>query len=234
MEMAPKRVLVVEDDASVRAAVAEFLEQHEFEVTTADDGQDASAQLARRTFDLAVVDIMLPGEDGLSLCRRFNESGLPVLIVSALSSTAARIAGLETGAADYLPKPFDPRELLARIRAILRRNAAHPAEKSELHHFAGLRFDARNVTLTRTAGTPVALTAHEFRLLAAFVDRPGRLLSRGILLDLTILREEEPYERAVDLAVSRLRRKLRASGAGEVIETVRGLGYRFTARIEPE
>ena len=227
------RVIVVEDDSSVRNAIAEFLLIHDYDVATAYDAQDASEQLQASKFDLAIVDVMLPGEDGLSLCRRLSKSGLPILIVSALSSTTARIIGLDTGAADYLPKPFDPRELLARVRAILRRNPPRPSDRPELLHFAGLVFDAANAALRRSDGTPVALTAHELRLLATFLERPDRLLSRGTLLDLSRHGGEEPFERAVDLAVSRLRRKLRVAGAGEVIETVRGLGYRLVAKVEP-
>lgn len=233
MTVTMNRLIVVEDDSSVRNAIAEFLSLHDYDVATADDAQDASEQLQASKFDLAIVDVMLPGEDGLSLCRRLSESGLPILIVSALSSTTARIIGLDTGAADYLPKPFDPRELLARVRAILRRNPARPSDRPELLHFAGLEFDAANAALRRADGTHVAVTAHELRLLATFLERPARLLSRGTLLDLTRHGDEEPFERAIDLAVSRLRRKLRLAGAGDVIETVRGLGYRLVAKVEP-
>lgn len=222
------RILVVEDDASVRDAITEFLREAGYCVDGAHDAAEARKAFSARSYQLVVLDIMMPGEDGLSLCEHLADEGAPVLIVSALSSTAARIMGLETGAADYLPKPFDPRELLARVRAMLRRRFLPIADRPVRSvRFADLIFDPEGSTLQTVNGDIVSLTLGDLRLLAAFVGRSGRLLSRDTLLELTRSRTDEPFERAIDLAVSRLRRKLADAGAPDVIETVRGLGYRF-------
>lgn len=226
------RLLVVEDDASVRDAVADYLGAADYAVDTAADAAAARACCAERRYDLVVLDIMMPGEDGLSLCRYLSDAGTAVLIISALSSTQARIIGLETGATDYITKPFDPRELLARVRAMLRRRVpASPDGGSGIVHFAGLSYDHGDSTLRTADGVLVSLTAGDLRLLAAFLQRPGRLLTRDTLLDLTRSGREEPFERAIDLGVSRLRRKLQAAGAENAIETVRGLGYRFKIAV---
>jgi len=173
-----------------------------------------------------VLDLMLPGEDGLSICRRLAAAGPPVLVVSALGAATDRIVGLELGAADYLGKPFEPRELLARIRAVLRRNRP-PGETVPAFEFADWRFDADARRLQRADGSEVALTPGEAALLQVFVERPARTLTRQMLLDLVHGDVEAPYDRAIDLAVSRLRRKLEGAGDGQAIETVRGAGYRF-------
>lgn len=224
-------ILVVEDDPSVRAAVGEFLTQHGFTVSVADAGPAADRLLAERRYDLVILDLMLPGEDGLSICRRLAASGVPVLMASALGTTDDRIAGLDEGASDYLPKPFEPRELLARVKAVLRRTdgAQGPPARSLL--FCNMRYDPADALLSDDNGNLIALTAGELRLLDAFLQRPGRLLSRDALLDWTHRDGEGPFDRAIDLAVSRLRRKLMQVGAPDPIETVRGLGYRFIAQV---
>lgn len=228
------RILIVEDDPSVREAVGGFLGNHGFLVTSAQDAKAADCLLADQRYDLILLDVMLPGEDGLSMCRRLAGTGCPILIVSAMGSTVDRIVGLELGAADYLPKPFEPRELLARIRAVLRSHERPRGEGSaERLTFAGLNYDPDAAMLTDPDGILVGLTAGEIRLLDAFLARSGRLLSRNMLMDLTHGDGGDgPYDRAVDLAVSRLRRKLVAAGAVDPIETVRGAGYRFVAKVE--
>ncbi len=224
-------ILVVEDDCSVRDAVAEFLSMQGYLVSVAEDGIAADRALASKVHDLVILDLMLPGETGLSICRRLTAAGLAVLVMSALGSTDDRVTGLNEGAADYLPKPFEPRELLARVKAVIRRNSGQRADKSSEYQFDGLRFVPSDGLLSDSEGNLIALTAGELRLLDAFLQRPGRLLSREMLLDLTHGDDAGPYDRAVDLAVSRLRRKLVDAGAPRPFQTVRGLGYRFIAAV---
>ena len=226
-------ILVVDDDDSVRGAIADYLSDHGYEVVSARTGTEVDRLLESREFDLVVLDIMLPGEDGLSICERIASDGPPVLLLSALGSTKARILGLESGGADYLPKPFEPRELLARVRAVLRRNRSTAIDvPDELVRFRNLTYHRSEALLLKPCGTVVQLTAGDLRLLEAFVSKPGRLLSRDSLITATHLSRAEPYERAIDLAVSRLRAKLTKAGADDVIETVRGIGYRFQAQLE--
>ncbi|ATY34401.1 DNA-binding response regulator [Sphingomonas psychrotolerans] len=224
-------VLVVEDDVSVRDAVNEFLSQHGFIVHVAGNGQVVDRHLSERTYNLVILDLMLPGEDGLSICRRLTARGIPVLMVSALGSTDDRITGLNKGASDYLAKPFEPRELLARVKAILRRRGPDAIDPVPCYIFRGFRYDPADALLSDANGNLVTLTAGEIRLLGAFLERPGRLLSRDMLLDLTHGDHAGPFDRAIDLAVSRLRRKLKRAEAAATIETVRGLGYRFVAPV---
>ncbi|WP_424682715.1 response regulator [Frateuria sp. YIM B11624] len=226
-----RRILVVEDDESVRDAIVGYLDRHGFSVRGADGGVAMDRLLAAQPADLVVLDLMMPGEDGLSICRRLHERSVPVLVLSALGETSDRIVGLELGASDYLAKPFDPRELVARIRAVLRRQQTADVATTTAYHFDGFRYDPSAAVLLDPRGQTVPLTAGELRLLAAFVKRPAQLLSRDQLLDLTQHDPAEHFDRAIDLSVSRLRRKLGAAGAGESIETVRGLGYRFRATV---
>ncbi|MCB1608110.1 MAG: response regulator transcription factor [Xanthomonadales bacterium] len=232
---APINILIVEDDASVRDALADYLGGHGYAVAVAADGRQMATQIARCRPDLVVLDVMLPGEDGLSICRRLAAEGPPVLMLSALGETTDRIVGLELGAADYLAKPFEPRELLARIRAVLRRQDAVSSEPAEQHQqlcFAGWRLDVGERLLRDADGELVSLTAGELDLLIAFAERPGRLLSRQQLMDITHGDSAENFDRAVDLAVSRLRRKLAQVCNDSPIETVRGGGYRFRLPVQ--
>lgn len=231
------RVLVVEDDDSLRAAVGDLLGRHGFDVALSGDAGEAELALAASPIDLIVLDVMLPGEDGLSLCRRLSAHGPPILMVSALGDAPDRIVGLELGAADYLAKPFEPRELVARIRAILRRERGSgtprsPSGADTIATFAGLTYDFSAARLSDDQGRSVGLTSGDLRLLEAFLERPGRLLSRDRLLDLTHADPMGPFDRAIDLAVSRLRRKLATLTVTPCIETVRREGYRFVARVE--
>ena len=210
---------------------------HGYEVRTADGAAACDRLLAEKQADLLVLDVMMPGEDGLALCRRLAPSGTPILMLSALDSVTDRVVGLELGAWDYLAKPFEPRELLARVRALLRRPAApSPADGIPTNGgltFAGWWLDIGERRLRDPAGRPVALSAGDHALLAAFVERPGRVLTRDLLLDFARGIDSAPYDRAVDIAVSRLRRKLAEADRTPVIETVRGTGYRFIHKVRP-
>lgn len=234
-------ILVVDDDRDIRELTARFLRKHGLRCSLAADGREMFRSLADGAIDLVVLDIMMPGEDGLSLCRRLRvDSRLPVIMLTALDEDADRIIGLEIGADDYLTKPFNPRELLARIRAILRRTQSPPppalsegeADFSGLR-FAGWRLDLEARALTSPAGAVVALTSGEFDLLKALAERPGRVLSRDQLLDLTSGREAAPFDRSIDVQVSRLRRKLQDDPRQPaLIKTVRNGGYIFAAPVE--
>lgn len=228
--MAACAVIVVDDDHSVRDALCEYLSNQGYSVRGAADAREMDRQLSEAPADLIVLDLMLPGEDGLSICRRLAGDGQPVLMLSALGSTVDRVVGLELGASDYLAKPFDPRELLARVRAVLRRGgAAETAGGPRRLVFEAWTLDIDDRLLLSPDGDVVALTARDHRLLRIFLDRPRRLLSRDQLLDLLDENGADAFDRSIDLAVSRLRRKL--GSAARFIETVRGEGYRFAIPV---
>ena len=228
-------ILIVDDDREIRDLTARFLRRHGFRATPAANGREMDTHLAEGRFDLVVLDLMMPGEDGLSICRRLRAQGsVPIVMVTALGEETDRIVGLEMGADDYVPKPFNPRELLARIRAVLRRSVLEMAEAPErgLLRFAGWTLDRAARDLRDPSGGPVMLTAGEFDLLVALAERPQRVLSRDRLLDLTRGRETVPFDRSVDVQLSRLRRKIEADPANPVlIKTVRGGGYVFAAEV---
>ena len=233
-------ILVVDDDREIRDLVARYLSKHGLRVRAAADGREMRQALDDWSIDLIVLDLMLPGEDGLSLCRRLRvESSIPVIMLTAMGEETDRIVGLEMGADDYLPKPFNPRELLARIKAVLRRadggRAGGPddADRSSILGFAGWRLDLDKRELVSPQDVLVPLSGGEYDLLAAFVARPQRVLSRDQLLDLARGREAQPFDRAIDVQVSRLRRKIEADPSKPVfIKTVRGGGYMFTPAVE--
>ncbi len=231
-------ILVVEDDREISALVARYLRANDCRVAVAADGREMDRQLADGHFDLMVLDLMLPGEDGLSICRRIRKtSRIPIVMLTAKSEELDRIVGLELGADDYLAKPFNPRELLARIRAVLRRcesgDDREDGEVPKVHCFAGHRLDVLARRLENPEGAEVALTGAEFDLLLALAERPGRVLSRDRLLDLTQGRAAGPFERSIDILVSRIRRKLETDPHHpEVIKTVRSGGYMFAAEVE--
>ena len=198
---------------------------------TADSAAACEREQDAARADLIVLDVMMPGEDGLSLCRRLAPGGTPILMLSALDAVTDRVVGLEVGAWDYLTKPFEPRELLARVRALLRRPSTdRPAGGLS---FAGWRLDVEERRLRDPAGRQMSLSEGDHALLAAFVQRPGRVLTRDALLDLARGLDVESYDRAVDIAVSRLRRKLAEADPTPLIETVRGVGYRFLPAVRP-
>lgn len=230
------RVIVVDDDPGIRHLAAEFLESHGYETRTAADASGLEQALATGGADLVVLDVMLPGEDGLSICRRlFARPESPaVIILSARGDDTDRIVGLELGADDYLPKPCNPRELLARVRAVLRRRGEARSSESAGCEFDGWRLDLLRRELRSPQQAVVNLSAGEFALLRAFVERPQRVLTRDQLLDYARGPDSEAYDRAIDVQISRLRRKLGDGDAGgaDLIRTVRNEGYMFTARIQ--
>ncbi|BBC71889.1 DNA-binding response regulator [Altererythrobacter sp. B11] len=231
-------IALVEDDPEIRELVAGLLGREGFEACPCSDGAELTRLLARRRIDLVLLDLMLPGEDGLSICRRLQAMPVPVpvIMVTAKSDDIDRILGLELGADDYLPKPFNPRELLARVRAVLRRTReahrpqAHPAR---FYRFAGWSLDAGSRRLTDADGQPVELTGGEFDLLLALLEHPQRVLTRDQLLDWTRGRDAAPYDRTIDVQLGRLRRKLGDQpNAPTFIRTVRGGGYLFAPAVE--
>lgn len=221
------KLLVVDDDASIRQGLCDYLSGHGFAVGLAANGAEMDRAFGAGPIDLIVLDVMMPGEDGLSICRRLRSGGTPVLMLSALGETTDRIVGLEMGADDYLAKPFEPRELLARIRALLRRRE-NPHACGSVRQFAGWRLDMATSRLTDPTGTNVILTSGEMALLRAFLERPRQVLSRNQLIDAARGINSDIYDRAIDLQVSRLRRKLAPGGGETLIETIRGEGYIFT------
>ena len=232
-------VLIVEDDADISALMARYLGDNGFATEVAGDGAAMDRRMAQRRPDIVVLDINLPGEDGLSLCLRLrNAGGPPVIMVTAKGEDVDRILGLEMGADDYLPKPFNPRELLARIRAVLRRQGAGPDPAAapgppRVLRFAGWTIDRGARRLTDPDGTRVALTSAEFDLLSTFCDHPGRVLSRERLLDLTQGPGSASQDRSVDIVVSRLRLKIeRNPREPDLVQTVRSSGYIFSPGVE--
>jgi two-component system OmpR family response regulator len=229
------RVLVVDDDPDIRAGLAQVFERAGFEAACAGDVAAMERHLAAKPADVVVLDLMMPGEDGLSACKRLSGKGRPpIIMLSALGDDADRIVGLEIGADDYLAKPCNPRELVARARAVMRRaRDAGSAQAAEALRFAGFRLDTARRELNDPDGVVIPLSAGEFRLLRAFVEHPGRVLSREQLLDYAFDNDGEVFDRAVDVQVSRVRRKLEREGAPDIIRTVRGEGYIFDAKPSP-
>ena len=231
-------ILVVEDDRETRTLIARYLRTNACNVATAANGREMARAMIDRRVDLLILDVMLPGEDGLSLCRKVRAaSQTPIIMLTARGEDIDRIVGLEMGADDYLAKPFNPRELLARINAVLRRQAAarsaSATEGATALCFLGWRIDFRRRELRDPAGARVAMTSAEFDLLRTFCERPGRVLSRESLLDLTQGRNAGSFERSIDVLVSRIRRKIEPDPQdATMIKTVRSGGYMFTPRVE--
>ena len=229
-------VLVVDDDAEIRDLLAEYLTRNGFRVTVAGDGREMRRMLDVSRVDLIVLDVMMPGEDGLSLCRDLRaRSNLPVVMLTARADEVERIIGIEMGADDYLAKPFNPRELLARIKSVLRRARSLPDGASEGRRvrFAGWTLDLVTRTLESPEGVAVALSGTEFRLLKVLLEHPNRVLDRNQLTDLTLGREAAPFDRSIDVQLSRLRQRL-GDDAREprIIKTVRNQGYVLAAPVE--
>jgi two-component system OmpR family response regulator len=230
------RILMVDDDPGIRDVVSDFLGRHGYQVDTAADGREMEQALAANPIDLVVLDVMLPGEDGLALCRKLaGQEGPAIIMLSAMGEETDRIVGLELGADDYLAKPCSPRELLARVRAVLRRRQEPRPHGERLDagcEFAGWRLDLVRRELRSPHGVVVNLSSGEFSLLRAFVERPQRVLSRDQLLDLARGPDSDAFDRAIDVQISRLRRKLDDGGDGqELIRTIRSEGYMFTPRV---
>ncbi|MBX2855978.1 MAG: response regulator [Rhodobacteraceae bacterium] len=244
-------ILVVDDHRDIREPLARYLEKNGFRVTPAEGGAAMRRALATSAVDLIVLDVMMPGEDGLTLCRELRagrlkaDDGLgappdtPVILLTAMDEDTDRIVGLEIGADDYVPKPFNPRELLARIKAVLRRSAG-PRDRREAPSTARIafgrwRFDLARRELVDEDGVAAPLSAADYRLLRTFVERPGVVLTRDQLMDLTTGRSAQAFDRSIDNQVSRLRRKIEQDPKSpELIKTVWGGGYVFAAEVSSE
>ena len=237
MEPAP-HIALVDDHRDIRDLVSKYLSQHGYRVSVAENGAALRRLLERSAPDLVVLDIMMPGEDGISVCRHLRSTtNLPIIFLTAMAEETERIIGLEIGADDYLTKPFNPRELLARIKAVLRRVNSLPPQRDKLKAKA-IRFDRWLLNVGRrelmdSEGVGVPLSTAEFRLLKAFLDHAGLVLSRDQLLDLTVGRAAEIFDRSIDNQVSRLRRKIELDPKTPIlIKTHWGGGYSFTAEVE--
>lgn len=234
-----QHILVVDDHEDIRDLVKRFLEQHGFMATTAEDGKQMRELLSKQQFQLIVLDLMMPGEDGLSICKSLRASGnnIPIIMLTAMNEDTDLIVGLELGADDYLTKPFNPRELLARIKAVLRRTELIDVNQSSslkpnIKHFYFDEWDLnlQKRELTDKSGTVIALSTAEFELLSTFLHHPQETLSRDQLLDLARGREAQIFDRSIDTLISRLRRKLKPENA-ELIKTVWGGGYCFVGEV---
>jgi two-component system OmpR family response regulator len=232
----PDHVLVVDDDGEIRKLLGEYLERSGFRVSLANDGKEMRRRLESNRPDIVVLDLMLPGESGLTLCRDLRAgSSLPVIMLTARNEEVDRVVGLEMGADDYLAKPFSPRELLARIKSILRRTRGLPFARGDTHglRFAGWTLDLAARQLVAPDGVIVPLSGAEFRLLTVFVEHPNRVLDRNQLMDLTVGRDGTPFDRSIDVQVSRLRLRLRDDAREpRIIKTVRSEGYVLAATVE--
>ncbi len=241
-------ILIVDDDREIRDLLSRFLQKHGFRASTAADGRDMRKILADAKIDLIVLDVMMPGETGLQICAQLRAQGIPgpsgagaartpIIMLTAAGEDTDRIVGLEMGADDYLPKPFNPRELLARIRAVLRRSedggrAIGEADTAMILSFDGWQLDLGARRLTGPEGNDIDLSAGEFDLLSALAQRPRRVLSRDQLLDLCKGRAAQPFDRSIDVQVGRLRRKVERDPAEpKIITTVRGGGYMFAPEV---
>ncbi|HTQ73022.1 MAG TPA: response regulator [Burkholderiales bacterium] len=233
-------ILVVDDDAEIRSLLGDYLRKNGYKATVVADGKAMWAALSRGKVDLVVLDLMLPGEDGLTLCRRLRaESDTPVVMLTARGEETDRIVGLEMGADDYLAKPFSPRELLARIRSVLRRTRSLPAnlraDDARALRFAGWKLDVVARNLVSAEGVVAPLSGAEFQLLRIFLSHPNRVLTRDQLMVLARGHEAEPFDRSIDLQVSRLRHRLGDDPSDpRIIKTVRGYGYVLAVAVEVE
>ena len=235
---AQDHVLVVDDDLDIRSLLRDYLEKNGYRVTAVGDGKAMWAAFEETRPDILVLDVMLPGTDGLTLCRNVRaRSGIPIIMLTARGEETDRIVGLEMGADDYLPKPFSPRELLARIKSVLRRARTLPdnlqPEAARRIRFAGWTLDIATRNLLSPAGVVVALSGTEFKLLRIFLAHPNRVLNRDQLIDLMLSRDASPFDRSIDVQVSRLRHRLDEDAKEPaIIKTVRGEGYVFAAAVE--
>jgi len=234
--MSDPHILLVDDDGEIRRLVAKFLRESGYRVTPVRDGREMRETLKATAVDLIILDLMLPGTSGLELCRELRaESAIPIIMLTARSDDLDRVLGLEFGADDYISKPFNPRELAARIRAVLRRTSSQAAampDHSWRFAFDGWMLDTRRRELIDRRGGVVDLSTGEYDLLVSFVEAPQRVLSRDQLLDASQSRVSSAFDRSIDVQVSRLRRKLGGNGqAQDMIKTVRGIGYLFTPEV---
>jgi DNA-binding response OmpR family regulator len=235
----PVHVLAIDDDPSVRQMITDYLGDNDIQVTTLSSGRELADVMSRQMIDLIILDLKLPGEDGMAIAQKVRgESNIPIIMLTGRQDEADRVMGLELGADDYLTKPFSPRELLARIRALLRRarvqeTVADGLAKIRGYRFAGWELNVRLRRLKTPEGETVGLTNSEFNLLVAFLAAPHRVLSREQLLDLSRLHNDEVYDRSIDVQVGRLRKKIEPVGTRtHLIRTERGAGYIFDADVE--
>jgi len=235
---AQDHILIVDDDLEIRNLLREYFEKNGYRVTLAADGRGLRAALAVVEPDFVVLDLMLPGDDGFTLCRELRaRSEVPVIMLTARGEETDRIVGLELGADDYLAKPFNPRELLARVKSVLRRVRSLPGnlrpDEVKGYRFAGWALDIATRNLTSPAGVVIALSGTEFRLLRTFLGHPNRVLTRDQLMELMLSRDAAPFDRAIDVQVSRLRHRLDEDAREPaIIKTVRSQGYVFAAPVE--
>jgi len=244
MKIAKSHILIVDDDPQIGELLSDYLEKHGYRVSLAREGREMHRVLKRANIDLVVLDVMLPGEDGVSLCRRLREtSDVAIIMLSAAGEETDRVIGLEVGADDYLSKPFSPRELLARIKALSRRSTGQLGQQRKSSHIAKMpnihfqdwTLDQNRRRLIAPDGMAVPLSSGEYDLLLAFVENPHRTLTRDQLLDLTHGREAMPYDRTIDVQVARLRKKIEKDPKNPVIiMTVRGGGYQFNTNVTTE
>lgn len=234
-----QHILVVDDDQGIRDLLGRFLRQHGYETSLAENGDQMRANIQSKSIDLIILDIMMPGDDGMTLCRDLRaHSSIPIIMLTAISEEVERILGLEMGADDYLSKPFNPRELLARIKAVLRRSATvsqarAESEASATYQFANWRLDVLGRRLFSPDALEVSLSCGEYNLLLAFLKRPKQVLSRDHLLDLTKNRLAGPYDRSIDIQISRLRHKIEKNPKQpQLIRTIRGGGYMLSTAVE--
>ena len=231
-----QHIAILDDDPEIRSLLEQNLRGAGFEVSTASNGRDLKTILEHQTIDLIVLDLMLPGEDGLTICRELRaESNIPIIMLTAMTHEADRIIGLEMGADDYLTKPFSPRELVARIKATLRRQSMVTTQSEDRRRsavFEGWKLDVVRRELRDPDDVLVDLTSGEFDLLAALIERPNRLMTRDLLLDITKGRQADVFDRSIDITISRLRQKIEEDPKNpQFIKTVRGKGYIFSAEI---
>ena len=236
----PSKILIVDDDRDIRSLLADYLDGHGYSTLMAADGNAMWSALDNNQIDLVVLDLNLPGDDGLTLCRNLRaKSMMPVIMLTARSEPLDRILGLEMGADDYLPKPFEPRELLARIRSVLRRTQSLTLG-SNGEHVQRLKFSDWTLDLTARhlvspEGMVIALSGAEFRMLNIFLDHPNRILNRDQLLNMTHGRDADPFDRSIDIQISRLRQKLREDARSpQIIKTVRNGGYVLSVNVTME
>ncbi len=229
-------VLIVDDDPEIRRLLGRYLAEQGFRVSSAGSRAECEATIDTGRFDIVILDVTLPDGSGLDICRslRSRNSKISIILATALKEEVDRIIGLELGADDYIGKPFSPRELVARMRAVLRRVSESGATiaEAECYRFAHFLADSGARTVIADSRDAVDLTGAEFELLRVFLDRPGRVLSRDQLLSLTQGREASVFDRSIDVLVSRLRRKFREAGIDDIVKTVRNGGYQFAARVE--
>ena len=233
-------ILIVDDDKGICDLLSQFLSNHEYRTLVAGNGSEMKTVLNRQKVDLIILDVMLPGQDGMSLCQELRKtSKVPIIMLTAVTEDVDRILGLEMGADDYLGKPFNPRELLARVKAVMRRmDKTGPGSlqsENECYFFAGWTLDKGKRRLTSSDKVEISLSTGEYNLLLAFLERPQQVLSRDLLLDITKNREAGPFDRSIDIQISRLRHKIEVDPkAPQHIKTIRGGGYMLTAQVDKQ